>query len=143
MTSAKKDGLCLVAVTFNDRDDWQDHIDLYEYGFGKYSGISSGNFDDVYKVNVLGGEKDYVSLVCGDFNLVIPKESSGGIRSEVLIAKTVFAPINKGDTLGILSVYNDETLIYQGKLCADEDVSAKSEKYPFLFFRNLFYRIFK
>lgn len=29
----KKDGVTLVCVTLNDRNDWNDHISLYDYAF--------------------------------------------------------------------------------------------------------------
>ncbi len=35
VTAAKKDGRTLIAVTLNDRSDWADHVNLYEYGFEK------------------------------------------------------------------------------------------------------------
>ena len=31
-----KDGVTLVCVTLNDRNDWNDHISLYDYAFEKY-----------------------------------------------------------------------------------------------------------
>lgn len=37
VTSATKDGQQLIAVTLNDGNDWQDHMNLFEYGFDKYS----------------------------------------------------------------------------------------------------------
>ena len=36
MTTASKDGLDLIAVTLNGPDDWNDHINMYEYGFKHY-----------------------------------------------------------------------------------------------------------
>ncbi|WP_044641565.1 D-alanyl-D-alanine carboxypeptidase family protein [Risungbinella massiliensis] len=36
VSSATKDGRQLVAVTLNDGDDWQDHINMFEYGFNQF-----------------------------------------------------------------------------------------------------------
>ena len=33
VTTASKDNLDLIAVTLNGPDDWNDHINMYEYGF--------------------------------------------------------------------------------------------------------------
>ena len=37
VTCCERDGLRLIAVTLNDRDDWNDHAALYEYGFSAYA----------------------------------------------------------------------------------------------------------
>jgi len=36
VTTASQKGLDLIAVTLNAPDDWNDHISMYEYGFGNY-----------------------------------------------------------------------------------------------------------
>lgn len=36
VTTASKNGLDLIAVTLNGPDDWNDHINMYEYGFKNY-----------------------------------------------------------------------------------------------------------
>ncbi|WP_019242083.1 MULTISPECIES: D-alanyl-D-alanine carboxypeptidase family protein [Bacillus] len=36
VSTAEKDGLSLIAVTLNDSDDWNDHMNLFDQGFKKY-----------------------------------------------------------------------------------------------------------
>jgi D-alanyl-D-alanine carboxypeptidase len=54
ITTASKDGLNLVVVTLNDGNDWQDHMNLFDYGFATYKAyelIKEGNiqiYDEVY-----------------------------------------------------------------------------------------------
>ena len=36
VSAAQKDGLTLIAVTMNDRDDWRDHAAMYNYGFDNH-----------------------------------------------------------------------------------------------------------
>jgi serine-type D-Ala-D-Ala carboxypeptidase (penicillin-binding protein 5/6) len=36
VTSARKNGMDLVVVTLNDSNDWDDHMNLFEYGFSQY-----------------------------------------------------------------------------------------------------------
>ena len=36
VSAAQRNGRTLIAVTLRDRDDWNDHTALYEYGFGLY-----------------------------------------------------------------------------------------------------------
>ncbi|GKU81060.1 D-alanyl-D-alanine carboxypeptidase family protein [Niallia sp. NCCP-28] len=37
VSTAEKDGLSLIAVTLNDPDDWDDHINMFETAFKKYT----------------------------------------------------------------------------------------------------------
>ncbi len=37
ISTASKDGLNLVVVTLNDGNDWQDHMNLFDYGFENYN----------------------------------------------------------------------------------------------------------
>lgn len=144
VSSAEKDGLRLIAVTFNDRNDWQDHKSLYEYGFERFTSVSPDALNEDYTIDILGGEKDFVSLVCEeDYNIVIPRENSENVRTEVILSETVFAPVKKGEVLGSLTVLIGDTTIFETKLCAEAGVQAANDKLsPFMFFRNLIYRIF-
>ncbi|MBE6984244.1 MAG: D-alanyl-D-alanine carboxypeptidase [Ruminococcaceae bacterium] len=36
VSAARRNGRCLIAVTICDGNDWQDHLRLYDYGFGQY-----------------------------------------------------------------------------------------------------------
>lgn len=54
ITTASKDDLNLVVVTLNDGNDWQDHMDLFDYGFNTYDSyelVKEGTiqiYDEVY-----------------------------------------------------------------------------------------------
>ena len=36
MTSARKNDMDLICVTFNCGDDWNAHLNLFDYGFSNY-----------------------------------------------------------------------------------------------------------
>ncbi len=40
VTTASKENLDLIAVTLNGPDDWNDHINMYEYGFNNYEFVT-------------------------------------------------------------------------------------------------------
>ncbi|WP_348025543.1 D-alanyl-D-alanine carboxypeptidase family protein [Aciduricibacillus chroicocephali] len=46
LTTAEKDGHALVVVTLNAPDDWNDHIQLYEYGFGRLTEETASTIND-------------------------------------------------------------------------------------------------
>ncbi|HET7579428.1 MAG TPA: D-alanyl-D-alanine carboxypeptidase family protein [Bacillales bacterium] len=59
VSTAKKDGMSLIVVTLDDRDDWLDHMNLFNWGFSEYNpvmlvdkGTLSGIRNDFYKGKV-------------------------------------------------------------------------------------------
>jgi serine-type D-Ala-D-Ala carboxypeptidase (penicillin-binding protein 5/6) len=59
VSTAEKDGMELIAVTLNDPDDWEDHTNLFEWGFHSFTliplvkeGEISGMKDSRYKGKV-------------------------------------------------------------------------------------------
>lgn len=66
VTTASKDHMNLVVVTLNDGNDWEDHKNLFEYGFNnykKYKILDKNNFkveeDSYYKNNKLYIKNNY------------------------------------------------------------------------------------
>lgn len=47
VTSAKRDGMTLIAVTIRASNDWNDHIQLFEYGFRNYHQTAILNPDTI------------------------------------------------------------------------------------------------
>lgn len=59
VSTAKKGNMSLVAVTLNDRNDWQDHVDMFNWGFKQFNpvmivekGTVSSIRNDFYKGKV-------------------------------------------------------------------------------------------
>ncbi|HEX6923495.1 MAG TPA: D-alanyl-D-alanine carboxypeptidase family protein [Bacillales bacterium] len=59
VSTAKNDGMGMIAVTLDDRDDWQDHVNMFNWGFRHYDlvglvkkGTITGLNNDFYKGKV-------------------------------------------------------------------------------------------
>ena len=70
VTTASKNNMDLVVVTLNDGNDWNDHKNLFEYGFNNYKSykiLDKNNFkvknDTYYKENKLYIKKDYCYVI--------------------------------------------------------------------------------
>ena len=70
---AKKDGVTLVCVTLNDRNDWNDHISLYDYAFEKYRGVDCKDADFCADIPCVGGDKDSVTVTGEKNNTIVFK----------------------------------------------------------------------
>lgn len=81
VTTASKGGMNLVAVTLNDGNDWQNHEDLFEYGFNNYQTytlLEKGDFpvidDKYYQNGTLYLKNDFhYTLLANEKNSVVLK----------------------------------------------------------------------
>ncbi len=100
----------LICVTLNCRDDWNEHLALYDAGYSQYELLS---FDNVYELPVIAGESDSINAVCRHEPLLV---RSGSVDSVcVALPKFVYAPINIGDKLGKITA----RMIDGKTVCAD------------------------
>ncbi|MBQ2943421.1 MAG: D-alanyl-D-alanine carboxypeptidase [Ruminococcus sp.] len=138
VTSACHDGLTLIAVTLNDRNDWADHKALYEYGFSTYKAI--GDFDDVtYNVKVAGALKESVRVRAEQTKKAVVKtEEAERIRCRVYLTPLVFAPVKKGDVLGCAVYTSDSKTVLKYNLVAQESTDYKECNKLVRFFYQLF-----
>ncbi|RIW33561.1 D-alanyl-D-alanine carboxypeptidase [Bacillus salacetis] len=89
VTTATKGGQNLIAVTLNGPDDWNDHIQMFEYGFKNFDtviAVSEGKVDDIkdpfYENKIyikrdvlLALKKEEIETVRVEYKLLKPKES--------------------------------------------------------------------
>ena len=61
VSACERDGVSLICVTLNDKDDWNDHMKTYDYGFSvlKASELSS---DEIIHMSVAGGTEESVPV---------------------------------------------------------------------------------
>lgn len=82
--------------------------------------------DDVGSINVYMGKARTVRLAAvEDVSVGLARVSRSNLRSE-LQAKTAVAPIQQGDVLGDIVIYEGDTELKRIKAVAAEDVAAKS-----------------
>ena len=100
VSSAKRQGRRLVAVTIEDGNDWADHAALYEQGFSAYKVkkvLSEG--DCLGYVHVFGGMEEKVGLVSAqDFSYSMTEDETPTIRFST--KGMVFAPVVEGGDAG-------------------------------------------
>ncbi len=113
VSTATKDNTNLVVVTLNDGNDWQDHQNLFEYGFSNYTNLKileKGNItiynDDYYE--------DYELYVKNNFSYLM-----GANEKENLVFKYELEKkrkIKNKDKVGILKIYLGDKKIHEEKI---------------------------
>lgn len=139
VTVAEKDNLRLIAVTFNDRNDWKDHIALYEYGFEKFAAVTAGDIDDSYKVGIIGSSESEISAgVKESKKLVIDKSSLDKVKTRVYLPPFVFAPVKKGQVIGCVVCTQGEKVILKNDIITKASADYLEISRIIRFIRSLF-----
>ncbi|MBQ7769172.1 MAG: D-alanyl-D-alanine carboxypeptidase [Oscillospiraceae bacterium] len=100
VSSCSRQGRRLIAVTMNDRNDWQDHKQLMDGGFADFSVrqlVTAG--ECLGTVQVISGEKETVQLLAAeDFSYALTAEE----QPELVLSKPgfVYAPVVSGQDAG-------------------------------------------
>lgn len=121
VTTASKNNLDLVVVTLNDGNDWEDHKNLFEYGFNNYKSykiLDKNNFkveDDIYYTK----SKLYIK---NDYNYPIQSGEEQNILVKVELKKE--RNIKNNMNVGKAIVYLGEKKIHEEKIY----VEIKEEK---------------
>ena len=112
VTTASKNNMNLVVVTLNDGDDWNDHIELFEYGFNKYN-----NYKILKKGNIQVPDthyKNYNYYIKNDFSYLLDDIEKDNIIIKFKIEKNKI--IKNNMKIGNIEVYLTDTLIHKDDL---------------------------
>lgn len=128
VTCCERDGMRLVAVTLNDRDDWNDHTALYEYGFSAYTRRCAAERGAEYAVMPLrGGERTSVRLLAGE-SFFYPVAQGESLTVSAQLDDEPTAPVAVGQPMGELIVaLNGEEVGRVPLLCGDTVAAAEKK----------------
>lgn len=109
----ERDGVSLLCVTLHAKDDWNDHMKLYDYGFAH---VVSQPVEppDALSVSVVGGTADTIALRTRDPLSV--GTDNGDLRQltvQVQVEPFLYAPVPENARVGNLAYY------YEGRHVAD------------------------
>lgn len=111
VSACERGGISLICVTLNDKDDWNDHIKLYDYGFSELK-LSELSSDEIYQTETAGGTEDSIPVRAeGSISFGTDGMTENRIKTELFLPPFVYAPVNAGDTIGELKYYYDERYI--------------------------------
>lgn len=94
VSSAERDGARLICVTLNAPDDWNDHMNLYDYGFAQLAERTYTAGFQLISLPVVGGEKECISLTLQtQESAVLPKDVT--VTAGCILPQFVYAPVEK------------------------------------------------
>lgn len=123
VTAARRNGMTLVAVTLNDRNDWTDHRRMLDYGFGAYKMETVCKEGESVGIAVKEGKTASVlGLVKETVRVCVPTDSD---IEKIYDIKTLTAPVKAGQAVGKIKIYSENALIKEVPLYAQKAVGKK------------------
>ena len=125
--TARKGDVDLIAVIMGAPDykiRFKEAKAILEYGFGICKLYRDDNSDLTKYIKVKGGESDQVKVMAEKaFTYVsTTEEGIAGIKKDMVYNKKMVAPINKGDTIGEINYYINNTKIGTVNIIACENI---------------------
>ncbi|MDF1495056.1 D-alanyl-D-alanine carboxypeptidase family protein [Caproiciproducens sp. CPB-2] len=112
VSSAERNGVCLVAVTLDAPDDWNDHQKILNYGFAQLSSYPVDDSSFTVQIPVVGGSSNRI-MVKGSTGkeIVVTADEIPNIKRTVELPSFFYAPVQEGQTLGVVRyTLNGKTL---------------------------------
>ena len=110
VSSATIDGMNLIAVTIRDSDDWNTHLELYNYAKDNYASYKVLNKN---KFKVIGDTyyKDNYFYIKNDVYIPLKKNEKKSLVSHIILEKKKNYKTN--DKVGINQIYLGNKLLYE------------------------------
>ena len=119
VSACERDGVRLICVTLNDRNDWQDHMNMYDDAFSRITPIEIdiGTLSEA----VAGSGTENISVCCGE-KIIYPVADGNApeFSFNIVMPPFLYAPVNNGDSVGKVQVMADGKLYGEYGLTAAE-----------------------
>jgi D-alanyl-D-alanine carboxypeptidase (penicillin-binding protein 5/6) len=128
VTAVEKDGMCLVCVTLNASDDWNDHKTLYDNAFSEYTPHTvKKSGEQIVSAKIKNGTADTVTLTINqDIIIPVKGDEESSISTKAVPFEDLQAPIKSGDVLGTFVIEIGGQPAGEFPLIAAENVELKN-----------------
>ena len=128
--TAERDGMELIAVVLKaptSEKRFESAKALLNYGFANYPLVTAAPSEELTAVPVTLGERDSVAVELQESPSVLVSKNAGqGVTTQVALAESAEAPVEKGQTLGRMTVSVDGEIVRTVPIVAGEGVERLS-----------------
>ncbi len=110
VSTANIDGMSLIVVTIRDSDDWNTHLELYNYAKDNYDSYKILNKNKFF----LPGESFYTNdtlYINNDVYIMLKKEETKSLTSHIVLDKK--DGIKDNEKVGVIKIYLDSNLVHE------------------------------
>ena len=121
--AARRDGVTLICVTLNAPDDWNDHKNLFDYGFEAFSRIRLAEAEEFsYEIPVLDGIDEKVRCTnANELSIILPK-GADDIEKSVYVNRFLVAPIEREQEVGKVTFRSNGKVVATLPIIATKDI---------------------
>ncbi len=122
VSAAKRNGRMVVAVTLNDGNDWNDHMELLDEAFASYKEHTMHTAGTtVREIEIIGGTKPEVAVkTAKDGTLSCTDAEMEGMKTRICGKKMVYAPVAAGEIYGTIEYMVGDTVLCEDVLVFSE-----------------------
>lgn len=119
VSAAERDGVTLIAVTLEAPDDWQDHLQMLDYGFSRLTHYAFGKAGELcYTLPVAGGEPGYLTVFnTAPLAVTLPADAPAP-ELRVELPRMLYAPVEADAVLGQICCISEGKVVAQAPLAA-------------------------
>lgn len=121
VSAAERDGVQLIAVTLNDGDDWNDHINMLDFGFEALQ-CRTVTPNIPADIPVVGGTRERAALFANDVSLPLLEKELGALVQKVYINRFVYAPTEVGEVIGRVDICYGEKILASSEIRVSDRV---------------------
>ena len=131
VSAATRDGITLIAVTLNAPDDWNDHINMFNYGFSNCTLTPIITGDTPIKTIYTPDNQEISCLLEEDIS--IPTFKNILPESEVVthLPQSISKSLKKGEKIGEADIFINNRILDTVDIISDRDIFFENEKKTF------------
>lgn len=124
VSCAVRNGQTLICVTLKDRNDWEDHAALFDYGFQNWPTHPLARKGKEFRTLPMVGSLVPQTKVETAADVAYPLGLTERVRAKITLPKSVKAPVRKGDIAGKLTFLVGEDVVGETYLLYTADIPA-------------------
>lgn len=127
VSSARRYGMRLIAVSLNAPDWFNDNYHLMDYGFDNYSPYTIyGKYQFIKKLQLPDDDSELNMITEKELIYPLDKEEKENLKLNISIEKNIQVPIKKGEVVGKIDTYLDGVMINRDNLISANDIKKAS-----------------
>lgn len=120
VSAATRDNMTFIAVTLNDENDWNDHMEMLDYAFSQYYSREIIAAGQTVKTAVIDGKR-YSFTAADSFTVPFRSGETLAIDIENHLIDNLSGPINAGEKVGYINIS------YGGEWIGTVDIVSESD----------------
>ncbi len=128
VTSARKDGREVIVVVLNCPGKYIESRKLIDYGINGFKRVTVINKNEVFdKIEVEGSrEKELKIVASSPLTALVPRGGELKIKKEAVIESEIMLPVEAGERIGTLNIYDQDILLGKTDLIAGNSLNFNS-----------------